>query len=116
MFAINPRDYTYLIKSEFKVYLLQMMLNQSITRLNQSISENEIDMMLKKYDRRLFNDEVKEVIDMLNIPNQKYRSFRLNKRLNIKYKKSIHFVKDVLEANTNIFNYVQNSKLRPTMR
>lgn len=73
-----------------------------LIRLNQSISENEIDMMLKKYDRRLFNDEVKEVIDMLNIPNQKYRSFRLNKRLNIKYKKSIHFVRDVVEANSSL--------------
>ena len=87
-----------------------------LERLNQSIRENEIDMMLKKYDRKLLNDEVKEIIDMLNIPNQKYRSFRLNKRLNIKYNKSIHFVRDIVEANANIINYVQNSNLRPIMR
>ena len=87
-----------------------------LERLNQAIRENEIDMMLKIYDRRLFNEEVKEIIDMLNIPNQKYRSFRLNKRLNIKYKRSIHFVRDVVEANANIINYVQITNLRQAIR
>ena len=83
-----------------------------LIKLNQSIIDNEIDTMLKKYDRRLFNDEVKEITEMLNIPNQKYRSFKLNKRLNIKYKKSFHFVRDVVEANTNIIIYAQNSNPR----
>jgi hypothetical protein len=53
----------------------------------------------------MFNNEVGEIIEMLNIPNQKYRSFKLNKRLNIKYRKSVHFVKDVVAANANIINY-----------
>jgi hypothetical protein len=76
-----------------------------LIKLNQKISDNEIDMMMKKHDRRMFNNEVGEIIEMLNIPNQKYRSFKLNKRLNIKYRKSVHFVKDVVAANANIINY-----------
>ena len=88
----------------------RLKINESETSLEtlNSYMRNEIVNIEQRTRDSCFNDEVREIEVLLNIANTRYRSYKLNKRLSVAFRKSNQFGKG--KATINLRRYLPYSK------